>query len=314
MIFVVRHKPNGEHQPLPADQRLPCELLASAWIDGRDESVAIPTDVQPQSYVLGATAQGASAVHTQPAAATGTEGSLACALSIDGRTRFVLAPLHVFSPTSVDGQGAVTGATVRRLVNDAPPFDKRPALTTTSFGGRLARAPVRSFDVQFADVSGREEVAVALAGLKLSVKRPWVRDIGELGECLADGRVMQILVPSNHLKRRVADQPPLLAALSMTEADHLLDYIFHDGHGSVLHNTLQLQIRFGDATLPGDSGCPVVVANKGDGATLVGMHIAGNSGTGMSFVIPAWRLLAADSYLEVGGSVPAGSWKLMASV
>jgi hypothetical protein len=50
------------------------------------------------------------------------------------------------------------------------------------------------------------------------------------------------------------------------------------------------------------------------GPSLVGMHIAGNPDIGVSFVIPAWKLLAADTYLEVGSRVPAGSWQLMASV
>ena len=82
-----------------------------------------------------------------------------------------------------------------------------------------------------------------------------------------------------------------MAALSMTEADHHLDYLFRDGHGSVLHSALQLQVRFGETTLPGDSGCPVTIANDGDEPSLVGMHIAGDVTLRTSYVVPAWRLL-----------------------
>jgi hypothetical protein len=55
----------------------------------------------------------------------------------------------------------------------------------------------------------------------------------------------------------------------------------------------------------GDSGSPVV---SQDGTMLLGMHIAGNKGTGLCIMIPAWALLSQSNYQFVGNEEAWALW------
>lgn len=315
VVFIVRRKLSEGRLARRPQQRLPIELLSPACVDGRPCLVAVPTDVQRQERVIDGRALGASAICASLPGGATEHGSVACALATAGGASHALAPMHVLSPLPTDGgQGITPGVSITRVVRSTPPFDDQDVLVGSAFGGRVARAPVRSFDAQFAEIVDRSRLAAAMKGLRLSATRPFVRDMHDLATRLADGRTMGIHVPSNHLRRRKDQTPPLAAVLSLGEIDFTLDYDFRDGPGPVLHQALELQVLFGDATMSGDSGSPVLVGNDGGEApSLVGMLIAGNPTRRVAFVIPAWRLLAAESYAVVGGSTPPGQWQLMSA-
>jgi len=311
LIFIVRRKLAPGAAGLSAAQLLPRELLTPAWVDGRDQLVAVPCDVQPQERVLGGRAQLAAAVATDDGAGHSEQGSLTCAVRAGGRS-YALSAIHVLSPQPLDGGPLRAPVAVRRLVADGAASEAQSCARSKAFGGRLARWPVRSFDAQLAEIADGKRLKAALAGLLLSAQRPWVRSIADLGDRLADGRLLELLVPANHPARGGGGVVSLSASLDMSDEDRVLDYVFADGEGQVLHQALKLQLRFGEATLPGDSGCPVIVRNDGGEApSLVGMHIAGNPQERTSFVIPAWRLFDVDSYLGVDGELPDGGLKLL---
>lgn len=314
LIFIVRRKLATSARGMSAAQQLPREMPAPAWVAGRDQLVVVPCDVQPQERVLGGRAQVAGAVASDDGTGHRDNGSLACAVRAGSRT-YAISAIHVFSPQPLDGGPLRAAVALRRYAASGTAIEPQVMARSAALGGRLARWPVRSFDVQLAEVVDGVRLKAALAGFVLSRQRPWVRNIVELGDRVADGRLLELLVPANHPVRGTNGVVSLSAALDMTDEDHVLDYHFADGDGQVLHQALKLQLRFGEATLPGDSGSPVIVRNDGGEApSFVGMHIAGNAAQGLSFVIPAWRLFAADSYLAVNGGLPAGALRLVTQV
>lgn len=310
VVFVVRRKVPLDRLAERPGQALPTELLTPVWIDGEDRPVAVPTDVQAQDRLLGGRAQAVTAVRTESADGRWSFGVMAWALTV-GAKRFALAPIHVLSPLpSLDGVGRRKGSK-----SGDPSFGSNEQSTLVQgadFGGRLVPGSELSFDVQLADITDASAFSRLFGGLRLSAARPWVRSESELDTLLADGRSLEIHAPLNNAKRRPTDgQPPLSAVRSMSEQEVQLTYDFSDGsRRNIAHRVLELQVRFGDRTVPGDSGCPVLLPNDNDDPTLVGMHIAGNSARSVSFMIPAWRILSPQSYSEVHGALPSGPIKL----
>ena len=307
IVFVVRRKLPSSRLPQGRDQAVPGFLLTPAWVDGCDRMVAVPTDVQQEEQLLGARSQAASAIAVERSPSQGNAGSVAWVLKAGDQQTYALAPIHVLSPLPRgSGQGIVDDTEALRLANATRPFDTGAVLRATAHGGRLAAHPVRSFDAQFGKVLDRARLRKALHGIELSAQHPWARGIGDIGD-----RTLEIPVPSNHLKRRVERQEPLIAKLSLAPVDTLLTYRLDSGEGTVTHRVMQLQLLFGAVTLEGDSGCPVLLRNDDDTLTFAGMHIAGDTLKRLSFVIPAWDLMNEEKYLEVGGSVPPGPWRLL---
>ena len=313
VVFVVRRKVPLERLARRPGQQLPTELLTPVCIDGQDQPVAVPTDVQAQDRFLGGRAQALTAVRTESADGRWSEGVLSWAMTV-GAKRYAVAPIHVLSPLpALDGVGRRQGAQARALATG--PTGASSILSTlvrsTAFGGRIVTGAALSFDVQLAEVTDPAGFSALFGGLRLSATRPWVRSELELDELLADGRSLEIHVPVNNPNRTTSDGQPLSAARSLSEHDMRLIYDFSDGRPrDITHRVLELQVRFGDCTLPGDSGCPVLLPNDNDDPTLVGMHIAGNVSRCVSFIVPAWRFLSARSYTEVQGALPPGALRL----
>ena len=309
VVFVVRRKVPLAKLAGRSGQELPTELLTPVWIDGEDRPVAVPTDVQAQNRFLGGRAQAVTAVHTESADGRFSVGAMTWAMTV-GPKRFAVAPIHVLSPLpALDGVGRRAGALSR-----VPPAEGgQPTLVTSAgFGGRIVAGSQLSFDVQLAEITNASGFSNLFGGLRLSATRPFVRSESELDSLLADGRSLEIYAPMNNSRRRPSDgQPPLSAVRSMGDQTMRLTYDFSDGSRRyIAHRVIELQVRFGDRTLPGDSGCVVLLPNEDDDPTLVGMHIAGNSARRVSFMIPAWRILSAQSYAEVQGILPSGPLKL----
>jgi hypothetical protein len=310
IVFVVRRKIPLARLTGRADQALPTELLTPVWIDGEDRPVAVPTDVQAQDRFLGGRAQSVTAVRTESADGRWSFGVMAWALTV-GSKRYAVAPIHVLSPLpALDGVGRRKGSLSRDLSSGSS--GQSTLAQSADFGGRLSAGSALSFDVQLADITDASGFSNLFGGLRLCATRPWVRSESELDTLLADGRSLEIHAPLNNARRKSSDgQPPLSAVRSMSEQSMRLTYDFSDGsRRDIAHRVLELQVRFRDRTLPGDSGCPVLLPNDNDDPTLVGMHIAGNSARRISFMIPAWRILSAQSYLEVEGVLPPGPLKL----
>jgi hypothetical protein len=284
-------------------------LLSPAWVHGCEQVVAVPTDVQHQGRLLSGRAQADTAFTV---GAQGARGSLAWAFAPDGGPTMVLSAIHVLSPRpALDGVGLRAGETAQALGPDGSGPIGVTALRSSVFGGRIVAGDARSFDVQLAEVLDPQRIRSAFAALRLSSQLPWVRSETELDQLLASGRPLQIHVPGNNPRRQNPGQPPLLAERSLVEQDLHLEYDFADGsRRNILHGVVELQVRFGETTLRGDSGCPVLLANEGDDPTFVGMHIAGNEAACTSFIVPAWRILGPGSYDEVGGQMPPGPWDL----
>lgn len=312
MVFVVRRKLTPQQLARQPDQLLPVEILTTAWVDGHEQAVAVPTDVQNQKRLLGGRAQADTAVAV---GAQSARGSLMWGLKPNGGNAMVVAPIHVLSPRpALDGVGLRPGELVQALDTTGSIPIGAVALRGTRFGGRIVPDSTRSFDVQLADVLDAQRVRSAFGALRLSTRLPWIRSEAELDQLLAAGRALEIHVPGNNPRRKNPGQSPLLAERSLVEQDLRLEYDFADGRRNILHRVLELQVRFGQSTLRGDSGCPVLLPNDADDPTFVGMHIAGNEAASTSFIVPAWRILGPGAYEEVAGNMPPGPWQLLIQV
>jgi hypothetical protein len=137
-----------------------------------------------------------------------------------------------------------------------------------------------------------------------------VRSEAELNALLAGGLAVEIHAPANNPGRPAGTALPLGAVRSTVEHDLVLTYDFSGGPRAITHRVLEFTVLFGETTLRGDSGCPVLLRQADDSLTFVGMHIAGNTQRRVSFVIPAWRLLDAASYVAVQGSLPSSALRL----
>ncbi len=308
VVFIVRRKLAPDAWRTASTQRLPKQLLTPALVNGVQLMCAVPTDVQRQERLLGARAQSDAGIFSVPATPGASDfGAACCIVRDDNGARYVIAPIHVLSPHPADdGRGIATKpAAVFRLATAQAPHDVKPFLKATRFGGRLVPGSQRSFDVQLATVLDEPRAALAFSGIALSATQPFAADLDALGELIADGTTLRILVPNNNPNRGGGFQPALRATLSLTQEDHPIDYFFGSNPTPtrVQHSTIELHIEPGATTLPGDSGCPVVV-QADDGLVFIGMHIAGNPSAGTSHVIPAWDLLNGFRYSDVGGTLP----------
>ena len=307
VVFIVRRKMTEAQLARSPLQQLPRELLTPAWIDGCDQVVAVPTDVQAQARLKGARAQVMTAVHVAGADGSTARGVMAWVVSA-GSQRYALAPIHVLTPfPDLDGVGRCAGAQVG-LTGAG-----QALAVSTDFGGRVVPGEWGpSFDVQWARLLPPASFSALFGGLHLSPARPWVRSEEELDELLASGLSLEIFAPVNNDNRVGGGTPPLLAERSLVEHEWKLTYEFADGSERLIrHRALELQVRFGGRTFKGDSGCPVLLRDANDQFTLVGMHIAGDAERGQSYAVPIWRLLDPQSYANVGGSLPAGALKLV---
>lgn len=305
VIFVVRNKwPTPEHGR--TGQRLPSELLTHADIDGQRRICAIPTDVQHAEPLARVRDQALTAIQVPVQGSTArATGTLAWPLRV-GNQVVVLAPLHVMSPLpDLQSGGRRAGAGVHAVDAQGQPQGGPPFLTTLNAGGRLMPWPALSFDAQLAAINDSGSVGNAFRGVRFSASRPFLRSVAEVLQA-STGAGLQILVPDNLPKLGGVARGPLPAGYSrnITKDTPLVYRVAGGLTAFVAHSlVIELQVKLGNRTLDGDSGSAVVTP-AADGFTLAGMHIAGNSDTGLSFMLPAWQLFDPLFYQSIAdGSI-----------
>ena len=311
LVIVVRRKLSPTQLAKSPNQTLPTDVLTPACIDGRDEVVAVPTDVQPQSRMLRATSQSLTGAHSEHPDGRWARGAMTWAVSIGGK-KYAIAPIHVLSPRpALDGIGRRAGAEVSlQGAHDSPAG--AAMLQSLIFGGRVVPGSEPSFDAQLAKILRPAEFSALFGGLRISSTRPWIRDESELNGLLAQGRSLEIVPPFNNDDLPKDSMLPLQAVRTIAEHEMPLRYDFAGGsHQHINHSVLELQVRFGERTYSGDSGSPVLLRDENDELSLVGMHIAGDTASGTSYIIPIWRLINPASYTAVGGVIPQGIIELV---
>jgi hypothetical protein len=308
VVFIVRRKLSAAQLNGSPTQQLPKELLTPVRIEGRLQPVAVPTDVQSQQRLLGARAQALSAVRVEDAnAGFWSRGSLSWVLQV-GTARYAMAPIHVLTPRPDNNS---VGRRPDGLAIPTVGPGSAALARGKDFGGRITSGPGNSLDIQLAAIESPAAFRQLFGALQLSAARPWVKSEHELDTRLAEGAQLEIHAPRNNEHRDSSVTLPLSAERSLKEHAVQLQYDFRDGSSRfITHNALELQVRFGDCTFPGDSGCPVLLVNDNDFPSFAGMHIAGNTVAGTSYVIPAWRIVDRDCYAAAGGSLPAGDLKI----
>ena len=212
---------------------------------------------------------------------------------------------------NLDGVGRRPGAQ-EKLQGPGNSTTGNALAQSTGFGGRVVPGGSLSFDVQLAAINQSASYGFLYGGMQLSSTLPWVQSEQMLDQLVAGGQSLEIFAPSNNRNRPTGSILPLQAARSLVEHPMPLAYDFGDGtRRGITHSVIELQIRFGDRTYPGDSGAPVVLRDANDRFTFVGMHVAGDGARQVSYIVPAWRLLFPGSYASVGGSVPPGAMRLV---
>lgn len=313
LVFVVKRKLTQQQiRRFPA-QQLPREILTPALMDGSEQVVAVPTDVQHQGRMLSARSQALTGIQAQDSDGRWARGALTWIIAI-GDTRYGVAPVHVLSPLpDLDGVGRRAGAQ-EKLQGPGNSTTGNTLAQSTGFGGRVVPGGSLSFDVQLAAINQSANYGLLYGGMQLSSTLPWVRNEQMLDQLVASGQSLEIFAPSNNRNRPAESILPLQAARSLVEQPMPLTYDFGDGtRRGITHSVIELQIRFGDRTYPGDSGAPVMLRDANDRFTFVGMHVAGHGARQVSYIVPAWRLLFPGSYTSVGGSIPPGAMHLVTS-
>jgi len=302
VVFIVRRK-RGAADDLDPAQRIPEFLLSSvAGPGGEARLVALPTDVQAQDRFTRIQAQAASGFTVQGPA--GQEFGVAACVVESGSARYALAPLHVMTPQSA---APMAGLALRQPLLAA---GSAAPLQSTAHGGRLVDDAQLCFDVQWAKVKQLAAVKKALGPQRWSASQPWQRGPDSLLQHIEAGRPMFLLLPDNH-PQMATPRGPVELVLSQEESVIDIDYLIAGQLRALPQRVMELQLPPGQGSLPGDSGSPVVLALGAEGLSLVGMHVAGSTQDGTSYVIPAWRLLDPAYHADMQASTPGASWRLM---
>lgn len=300
VIFVVRSK--WSRRPRAGHPRaLPRELAASWWSAGERVTCAVPTDVVTERRFFDAELQAMSGIRVQrPGTGASFIGNIACAVrvTVDGQRRdMMLSCLHVLSPIPAADRGPpYAGAAVRRAnPGSAPPFG-----ASAPIGGVIRSDGAPSFDVQLAEVSDRAALRLALDGLSLSARAPYVPSRDDFDRLVLAGARLRILVSPYNTD---TGQPE---SGRVAYARYAHDHPDADGWDCeamvggvrktiVIYQRRLIDLRFvRGRAVAGDSGSPVVVMAADGGYTLAGMHLAGSDTH--SVMLPAWQLFQPRLY------------------
>jgi hypothetical protein len=310
ILFVVKRKwrkpPRGVQ-----GQVLPRHLLTYGELAGQRVLVAVPSDVQPARWFVGAVARGASAVDVvdpqYPA-----PGTIACGVRLDGGASaggMALSALHVLSPVAVINKVAPGGPLTLRSVGSGAAIG-----SSLPWGGRLS-ATGMSFDAQLASIDDDAWRHSAFAGLVLSATRPYVVN-EKMFDAMTATQRFQILAPANHPKRLASPRDPMIAQFVAYAFDELpIDYPVRTSAGATVapirHRELLMLRVLEDcpAPEPGDSGSAVVTWWPDGSVTLVGMFIASpddEATARVAYVLPAWHLFNLNNW----DALPSGTTRM----
>lgn len=312
VVLVVRRK-----RVIPAGSRdcLPRWLLVYAERGGVRLPFALPTDVQEAADYRAAVAHADNGVWLQRSGLPAAHGSFAALVRLQhagGSAICALSAQHVLTPYAEARRLRVVGGLPVMPLDAAGRPLQAPAMATTMDVGGLLRGDERadwpSFDVQLAELDGvgGAELRRRTPLRRLNAAQPWMPSLDAL---LAHDRRswFHLLTPDNHKKH------PGRGAVRMTLStlppqSFGVPYELDDGTAVrphlVFHEELLAFIAV-DAAVPwpGDSGCPIVARQPDGSVTLAAMHIAGDPERGLSWAIPAWRLLNLAHWAQF----PAGA-------
>ena len=303
VVFVVRDKWQTD-STADNPQAVP-KFLLSTWVTpaGKAVTVAVPTDVQSHARFGRIAAQSASGVDVYSPAARDF-GVLTCLLQC-GNALYAIAPLHVMTP----GGAAPLDKTALRPAPSVPGTGQA-ALVTTDFGGRLSATAPGCFDLQWARVNKTAALRTALAPQAWSQHVPWVPNPATLHQWVGQNVSMFILLPDNHPGVPVA-RGPARVALSQDESSFDVEYAVAGGVRAMPHFAIEFQLEQGRSTAKGDSGSAVVALLDDGSISLIGMHIAGSTDDGTSYVVPAWRLMSPSYHLTMQARIPGPKFSLV---
>jgi hypothetical protein len=267
--FMVPAKWKKGSRSKRPERPLPDHILAYQRVANERRLLSIPTDIEDRRDYRQCRPQSVHQIRatTDPDAVT---GSIACTVRIPGdpdHSLYAISAAHVldlfeiFWP-NLPGSVVVTDDETGAAVGHA-----------SSYAGPLQDADDGpSFDAALALVEDPTAVQTIMNGLRLTQVASSASQIPE----------------SYHL----STSRGLLLASKATHWDTLDQVLeYQASNGAIVRIEHPELIESDAATLPGDSGAPVVSI---DGTTLFGMNIYG--GAGVSFMIPAYALLAGGNY------------------
>lgn len=308
VILVVRRKVAKADLALSAAQFIPRHLLALATWQGERVLVAVPTDVQAESFHWAGAAQSLREIYANPPA--DEYGALAALVDVreNGATqRYGLTAQHVLSPNFVAaGTKARKGRVVDRADGRPQPASAPSIGRSSKVGGVIVEGPSRkSFDAQLIELDDETQAARMLGSLPLDPNEPFVAGHPRLAALIAQGRPFEIRVADNHPlvsgpRPRMFGQfhrwmPPTLG-IKYRSADDDLFFVHHE-------ELVEVECLGADSTIGGDSGSLVVMWLDNQHCTIVGMHVSGSGP--FARMLPAWHVFDAARYngLAPGASI-----------
>jgi len=283
--FMVEKKwaPNSKLHQSP--RALPKYLLAYASIGTTRVLCRIPTDVDERRSYLGCGPQTGPqlvAVSSDDSRQPPERGSIACIARVPGDTTntYAVSAAHLFDLTEQLWPNIPNNVLV------TVPGSNAVLAAVSDFAGLLRPAEQGlSFDAALATVSDEATLFGMLGSTLPSTAASSASDI-----------------PPSYLISTSHGLLSATKAATWLASDQVLRYsIPGGGVVRVQHSVL---VESDAETQPGDSGSPVISA---DGTKLLGMNIWG--GQGISFMIPAYSLLATENY----SGLPAGGFLSLVS-
>lgn len=279
--FMVRRK-WSKNSPLQRSSRgLPCHVFAYRLHEGDRVLCNIPTDVEERKSYRGCRPQQAVLVSVSAgdSSAAPERGSIACAVRVPGDTTsiYAMSAAHLFDLAeeywpAIPSQVRVSNSTSGSIFAEV-----------SDYVGPLREAEQgMSFDAALANVSDPAGLASVFGGVQPT------RSVASSSE-----------IPQSYGISTARGMLNATKATTWVSTDQVLEYKLGGNTVRIQHSVL---IESDANTIPGDSGAPVISL---DGDTLIGMNIYG--GKGISFMIPAFSLLASGNY----AGLPSGQLTLV---
>lgn len=304
VIFIVREKwegDSGDYEP----QRLPRELFTYAALNGQRVLFAVPTDVESANDSAAArpgSARREPVNVSQAEVPHGETATLACALRRSekpGRT-FALSCRHALSLSLARNSRLATGLKVRVRTASGAIVGRSIAVR----GPLRAEHEGLSFDAQLLEVSDARALAEVFDGVTFDGPDAYAKRFSDIP---AD---YYVLVSRPQYSGNRNDRS---AAVPLRKYKIRTNFGLRYGGrvgGTVVHEVVIESAATASDLGPflGDSGSPVTT--RRNGGVLLGMHFGGMAGGGVSYMLPAWRLLNPLYYGRAGERMwsIAGPW------
>lgn len=276
--FMVANKWSKKSRLRNTQRALPKFFLAYATRDATRVLCRVPTDIEDRRAYRNCVCQSApTLVAVGPANSGGPaeRGSIACVVQIPGDTEnvYAVSAAHLFDLTEQYWPALPSDVLVKNATSSAA-----VAIVSDFVGPLRPLEQGFSFDAALATVTDRAALADVLG------------DVLPANSAKSSGDI-----PATFNVSTARGMISARKAATWLAPDQVLQYVVADG--STIRVQHAILVESAADTIPGDSGSPVI---SQDGLTLLGMNIWG--GDGISFMIPAYSLLASENY----AGLPAG--------